>query len=70
MKDQILTDWFPPDVKPVREGIYQTMEPDGSLFFNEFDGEDWMYGNIDCVKAKCPEILPMRLLKQWRGLKK
>lgn len=70
MSYQKLTDWFPAKVKPVRKGVYQTMEPDGTLFFNEFDGEDWMYGNVDCVKAKCRQVLPTRLLKQWRGLKK
>jgi len=63
-----LTKWFPADVKPVHVGLYQTQEPDGTLFFNLFDGKNWFYGNHDCVIGSCKMILDKELLVKWRGL--
>lgn len=63
-----MTDWFPGDVKPVRPGVYETKEPDGSIWFNEFDGFDWFYGNHACVPSKSRTVLPSERLISWRGL--
>lgn len=44
MKGQKLTDWFPPEIKPVRVGVYQVGEteglsdPDG---YSYWDGFHW-----------------------------
>jgi len=70
MKDQKLTNWYPANIKPVRKGVYQTMEPDGTMFFNLFDGENWHYGNFACEMPRSLCVLPARLLTQWRGITK
>lgn len=70
MKDQKLTNWYPANIKPVRKGVYQTMEPDGTMFFNLFDGENWHYGNLACEMPRLRCVLPARLLTQWRGITK
>ncbi len=68
MQPHKLTDWFPGDVKPARPGVYETKEPDGTIWFNEFDGVDWFYGNHACVPSKSRTVLPGELLISWRGL--
>lgn len=65
---QKLTPWFSGDVKPVRVGVYRTKQPDGSLFFNKWDGKQWFYGYADAPRDASRYVLPARLLKCWRGL--
>lgn len=64
------TPWFPAHVKPVRKGLYQTQQPDGTQFYNLFDGENWRYGNFACEMPKSRARLPSYLLAKWRGLGK
>ena len=51
-----LTDWYPLDVAPVREGSYQVNDDKNPTWpfptYAEWDGQKWSDGNI----------------KQWRGL--
>lgn len=39
-----LTGWFAGDVNPVRDGVYETMEPDGKTFYNAWRNSRWFWG--------------------------
>lgn len=62
-----LTEWFPPEVKPVRVGVYEVAYPPGR-WFRKWDGTRWMCG------ADTPEIaversaIPVETTFPWRGL--
>jgi len=63
-----VTQWFSPNKSPTRAGVYQTQQPDGKCFFNEWNGVEWSYGNYACVPPRSWQPLPKRLLARWRGL--
>jgi len=68
-----LTPWFPAHIKPVRVGVYEIKEPDGTLFYNKWDGKNWHWGSKSKYKSE-QNIHPMnvadadRLIARWRGL--
>ena len=68
-----LTPWFPGDVNPVREGVYQRLfdedTEDEAVVFSRFDGVDWF------TWADSPDRALVRIAKspfkhgvKWRGL--
>lgn len=70
----MLTDWFPPDVKPVRAGFYQVNT--GGISYSYFDGEvfSFFHDSIENVKRS---YLPINKAGNvyheslsWRGLAK
>jgi len=76
--DDDLTPWFPPDVKPVHEGVYE-IKSDTSIRMNgysQWDGKQWgpsydMIGscfNMAAVDIGVPGVWAVG--KKWRGLKK
>lgn len=68
-----LTEWFPADVKPVRDGVYETEHISAMTGrscgngFTMFKNGDWMnqYENID--RASRDEVMGTQS-KKWRGL--
>jgi hypothetical protein len=77
--DDMLTGWFPPQVKPVRVGVYEAfMEVFTDRFgtshlefgFSRWDGRRWGAMHTDIKSAN--ELLPWHAAaqaKSWRGLK-
>ena len=75
MKEQELTPWFPPSVKPVRNGVYLRMYGDGPAY-SLWDGRFWQcgvrvdhYDAVDIAAAVPHVASPSQDLK-WRGLAK
>ena len=66
MSEQELTPWFPPEVKPVRDGVYLTrgieFSHKGVLRF--WNGTCWSWMNDYSNPA------PFLAERQWRGLSK
>ena len=64
-----LTEWFPPEVKPVRVGVYEVDHPPGR-WFRKWDGKTWLCG------SKAPQRAAKNTLqldhpsdrRSWRGL--
>ena len=63
-----LTPWFPPDVKPVRAGVYEARMK--APWYRYWDGQHW------CAGARTPKLaqeLPHLPIEEtppepWRGL--
>ena len=75
MDEQKLTDWFPPEVLPVRPGWYQreySAHSNRSARLNEipdyFDGKHWYLGYGGGGHASIPVSNPTFM--RWRGLAK
>jgi hypothetical protein len=72
-----LTDWFPPDVKPVRVGVYE-MRPGNDIVwggqlgrFQHWNGERWGgYSSSPNLAAlsDCVNFTSMHQHRGWRGL--
>ena len=54
-----LTDWYPPNIKPVREGLYEVGSDELSVLVT-WNGKEWIRGN--------GTALPLQEVC-WRGLK-
>lgn len=68
----MLTDWFLPDVKPVRVGVYQTriVGTDGFLHepkYSFWTGERWMDSAVTISHAVNRHFIGHQH-KRWRGL--
>lgn len=73
-----LTPWFPPDVKPVHEGVYEIKNPIPARTsgYSHWDGKQWgpLYDTIDicfnmaAVYVGVPGVWAVG--KKWRGLNK
>ena len=69
-----LTPWFPPDVKPVHVGVYETLE--ATCFPNWYDiwdGKNWWIGGKTPKSAMKnhqdePRLLIQSAPVKWRGL--
>ena len=69
-----LTPWYPPEVKPVREGWYARKllsDPDSIQYMNFWNGTRWYYNNDTYANAEahfvgrpCGDII----VWHWRGL--
>lgn len=67
-----LTAWFPSDVKPFREGVYQRKYPSGS-FYSYFGGGRWIAGAMNTPAGAAEQYVGGRgssLMQAlpWRGL--
>lgn len=69
MQNNKLTPWFPPDVKPVRKGIYEIKTPFGQRY-STWLGNKWSYWSADLDKAKGMSGIGDHGLNRyhWRGL--
>jgi len=73
-----LTGWYPPHIKPVRVGVYETRLPGwnevwgGSSFkcFKHWDGEFWGYASETIDEAQIyADQQSISQHNYWRGLK-
>lgn len=64
-----MTDWFPPDIKPVHSGVYQTefAAGRGDLGYSRWDGVHWRYQYLSKAIAAGSEGIGSQN-KRWRGL--
>jgi hypothetical protein len=64
-----LTEWHPPEIKPVREGVYQVKSVHWSdPWFSRWDGKQWMWlcsGKERAARVDSPAPYQERM---WRGL--
>lgn len=69
-----LTEWFPPAVKPARDGVYQTRFFHGCKdFYRNFSHGVWGFWGIDpqdAVERSGPEFISGDQNYEWRGLAK
>lgn len=67
-----LTEWFPPNIKPVHIGIYNTSIPGNTdQFYSYWNGELWSGGYFKFAEAeKYNKMIGMTQYKQWRGVLK
>ncbi|MGY6240582.1 hypothetical protein ACW910_24370 (plasmid) [Burkholderia ambifaria] len=74
--DDMLTGWFPPEVKPVHEGAYPTRDENGSQWFSYWDGYRWLYGRqyFSGETIRLTELMRNRPAafqdRPWRGINK
>jgi len=57
-----LTDWYPADVKPVREGVYDTLMS-GAVAQCLWNGDGWYY-----ARGLFKGAYALLQDRQWRGL--
>ena len=67
MSEQKLTPWFPPAVKPVRRGVYET-EFCGVPGFSRWTGEKWANQAGSPSRALEQHVAGAWQAKGWRGL--
>lgn len=69
MSKQKKTPWFPPSIKPVRKGVYETnSENGGSPGFNWWDGQSWLTTADTTQKAAARWDISCCQQIKWRGL--
>jgi len=64
-----LTEWYPPDVKPVRRGVYITRKND-NIYFQYWTGTFW---NVRMGSIQLAEQVKQRSQHQdvrWKGILK
>lgn len=62
-----LTDWYPPQIKPVRQGVYITREK-GNIYFQNWTGHYW---NVRMSNIKLADEVKQRSQHQdvyWKGM--
>jgi len=69
-----VTEWYPADVKPVREGVYQTQYRDGLTAYRKFSGGKWHEGYHSPTAANATMVpisawLRSEYVHAWRGLR-
>jgi hypothetical protein len=68
-----LTPWFPPEVKPVRTGVYETDLSLGKPTYQHWTGKYWCYYCSNPEAAALDKNSQLRSSRQrspWRGLNK
>lgn len=71
-----LTEWYPPDVKPVHVGVYEVewrSDISGRLwsFYNYFDGSKFSWGQAIAAYAEPTRTFPDQAgVIRWRGVSK
>ena len=41
-----MTPWFPPHIKPVHKGVYETKDPFWGTFYSNWNGKSWSIGSV------------------------
>lgn len=64
-----LTPWFPPHIKPVRVGVYETDAMDDAPCYQHWNGYIWgpCYGNIEGASRWAESRLWIQSAR-WRGI--
>jgi hypothetical protein len=72
MDEKDLTPWFPPEVKPVRRGVYIAMvnplNPADSPYYRRWNGREWLIGGVSPTQAAERPPHPIEAAISWRGL--
>jgi hypothetical protein len=71
-----LTPWYPGEIKPVREGVYQRLYPylskkEGAIVYCYYEDEKWKSAALSAEKASLSQNKEFASLYQnynWRGL--
>lgn len=64
----VLTGWFPPEVKPVRKGVY-SVRWRGHTGYSYWDGERWGWYQHTLHRANKDRVsIGASQKKTWRGL--
>lgn len=56
-----LTEWYPPEIKPVHVGYYQRRYVFGLLYKEWWTGQKWTSSTTDTTPCTCQHL-------PWRGL--
>jgi hypothetical protein len=64
------TDWYPPHIKPVRRGIFETKDATGAIRWKYWSGYRWGWGYalISDTRRSSPLNSFASQNVQWRGL--
>jgi hypothetical protein len=66
-----LTDWYPGDVKPVRDGVYQRHYYDAIIVYCHYKEGRWRHAglSIEYASDKCNfDKISSNQKEKWRGL--
>lgn len=64
-----LTPWFPPDVKPVRVGVYEKNLFNGRRWYSKWDGSQWLF-ICETADGAAVEQIPSAFINvPWRGIR-
>lgn len=64
------TPWFPNDIEPVRDGVYQRKDICGAIGFQKWTGKYWSFWSISADGADLYTLKSRFQDGQWRGLAK
>ncbi|WP_027810118.1 hypothetical protein [Burkholderia cenocepacia] len=69
--DDMLTEWFPADVKPIRDGVYQTTKfnDGGFTFYARWADGEWKFDSHRPDFAAGETLCSPFQNRRWRGLK-
>jgi hypothetical protein len=62
--------WFPPEVKPVRVGVYEVRNGGNFRWFRKWDGYWFIGDNRLDTASRERERLSWETVCEWRGLSK
>lgn len=66
-----LTEWYPPDIKPVRIGVYETTSYDNTPSYQHWGGEFWGFCSTHVKSAAMHGASRSGLQDvSWRGIAK
>jgi len=70
INDEVKTDWYPYEIKPVRIGYYERKYQSAfnSSIPDYWDGEDWHHGVLVLDKLTYSERIT-EAEREWRGIK-
>ena len=64
------TEWYPPDSRPVRVGVYEVYSPNGSGYWLRYwTGDHWRAGHSSVYAAENSYNRAEFQDAPWRGLK-
>lgn len=63
-----LTPWYPPEVKPVRVGVYQRNLGEGSPTYSRWNGREWKFSRPTADEADEQTFRSLWQYMDWRGL--
>lgn len=70
----LLTPWYPPEIKPVREGVYEVdRDWSGTRWFSYFDGGTWYMCAVEVDRAERyyeAGSTAHNQQKPWRGIQR
>lgn len=62
------TDWYPANVKPAREGVYERMIGQGYIVYAMWTGGHWQVGHMHLDRASAQTARSVYKRLPWRGV--